>query len=223
MTVSKMKSESSIRSNDNGKRSKKRPFPFTTIIVTNPDAASAKSAQKLLDYTLKQYLKAHASNGDNIDIISTCDPYGARCGSFGGTLAALELIRKPDSASRSNALDTVLCLHAGGDSSRCPLSMILGKAWTNLPSQEYRNPIAWLIHQLEDLFNRAKIPHGSLLVTATDCLISLGNSEPEDHLSAIPDSETSVNPSTVLGVAVPAPLTTAKNHGVFIMPESTLP
>ena len=45
----------------------------------------------------------------------------------------------------------------------------------------------------------------------------------EEIQSMSPESETPFNPSTVLGVAVPAPLTTAKNHGVFIMPESTFP
>lgn len=197
------------------KRGKKRPFPFSTIIVTNPDEASARSAQQLLDSTLKRYLDQTVENG--IHILSTCDPFGARCGSFGGTLAALELISSHDER------ETVLCLHAGGDSSRCPLSMILGKAWTNLPSDNgFRTPIAWLIYQLEELFYRAKIPKGSLVVTATDCLISLGESMDDEWIQSQSNSEGVMDPFTVLGVAVPAPLTTAKNHGVFVVPETVL-
>ncbi len=209
-------------SNTGTKRAKKRAFPFSTIIVTNPDEASARSAQKLLDSTLKRYLN-QTNAEETVQIISTCDPFGARCGSFGGTLAALEGI------PNSKISQTVLCLHAGGDSSRCPLSMILGKAWTNLPSENnYRNPIAWLIHQLEDLFYSANIPKGSLVVTATDCLISLGESTSEllsttdEWVPSQSINESSPNPCTVLGVAVPAPLTTAKNHGVFVMPENML-
>ena len=245
-----------------------RAFPFTTIIVTNPDEASAKSAQTLLDSTLKRYLnnrnknKNKNNNNDHgsgiyvskndVKIISTCDPFGARCGSFGGTLAALELILDDADADDKNdntnhplvEMETVLCLHAGGDSSRCPLSMILGKAWTNLPSDDYRNPIAWLIHQLEDLFYKANIPKGSLLVTATDCLISLGQEEEQqqqrqeadggddngnnESIQGDADGDSAddlaatqtLDPFTVLGVAVPAPLNTAKNHGVFVMPDN---
>ncbi|VEU41868.1 unnamed protein product [Pseudo-nitzschia multistriata] len=222
-----------------------RTFPFTTVVVTNPDEASACSAQKLLESTLKRYLNDKRRYGEdetaiNVKVISTCDPFGARCGSFGGTLAALDLLRDNSSGSNGDndvrrsseggesCVETVLCLHAGGDSSRCPLSMILGKAWTNLPSSQYRNPIIWLISQMEDLFYRTQIPEGSLLVLATDCVLSFGDfSSCEDSnqkKNSMPDSESEVvDPYTVLGVAVPSPLNTAKNHGVFIMPEHTLP
>lgn len=204
----------------NEKVKKTKPFPFTTIIVTNPDEVAARSAQQLLDSTLKRYLSMTSKDitVKEIQIISTCDPFGARCGSFGGTLAALELVNDPN--------DTVLCLHAGGDSSRCPLSMILGKAWTNLPSSEYRNPITWLISELEELFYRAQLPKGSLFVVATDCIISLAEKQKEIR-EIFGDRESSMHelldPHTVLGVAVPAPLTTSKNHGVYIMPEQLLP
>mmetsp|Transcript_41753 Transcript_41753/g.46610 ORF Transcript_41753/g.46610 Transcript_41753/m.46610 type:complete len:1263 (-) Transcript_41753:750-4538(-) len=195
----------------------KRNFPFTVIIVTNPDEKSARSAQRLLNSTLKRYFDDNYDTKEEIKIISTYDPFGARCGSFGGTLAALELIGK-----ENNVNETVLCLHAGGDSSRCPLSMILGKAWINLPSYTFPNPTAWLINQLEDLFYRARIPKGSLLVTATDCLISLGQHDILDEeiceRIAVKKEEV-IDPYTVLGVCVPAPLNTAKNHGVYVLPE----
>ena len=167
---------------------KQRVFPFTTIIVTNPDEASARSAQTLLDSTLKRYLNnSHSTEEDEIKVISTCDPFGARCGSFGGTVAAVELAQRlsfyvngeEKKEGGSEYSETVLVLHAGGDSSRCPLSMILGKAWTNLPSTQYRNPIEWLIHQLEELFYRANIPKGSLLIHATDCLVTIGEEDEE--------------------------------------------
>ena len=214
----------------------KRCFPFTHIIVTNPDERSAISAQGLLNNTLKRYIEKNYDMKKEIQIISTYDPFGARCGSFGGTLAALELIEttKNNNADSKDTCTTtkttmcdddatVLCLHAGGDSSRCPLSMILGKAWINLPSDKYPNPTAWLINQLEDLYYRARIPKGSLLVTATDCLISLGQQDGvlDREFSKEGTSETkeTIDPFAVLGVCVPAPLNTAKNHGVYVMPE----
>ncbi|MGK3740575.1 MAG: galactokinase/mevalonate kinase-like predicted kinase [Bacillariaceae sp.] len=201
----------------NNNKKNKRCFPFTHIIVTNPDERAAISAQGLLDNTLKRYIGENYHMKKEIQIISTYDPFGARCGSFGGTLAALELIE-----TTKNNDATVLCLHAGGDSSRCPLSMILGKAWINLPSSTYPNPTAWLINQLEDLYYRARIPKGSLLVTATDCLISLGQQDTNIDFSeegTTSETKETIDPFTVLGVCVPAPLNTAKNHGVYVMPE----
>jgi fucokinase len=191
-------------------------FPFTTVIVTNPDEASAKSAQQLLDSTLKNHLRKQYPQ-QSIRFLSTYDPFGARCGSFGGTLAAVDLIRENNDGDLQN--ETILCLHAGGDSSRCPLSMILGKAWQELPSKQYRNPTFWLIHQLEDLFRLANIPKGSLLVAATDCLISLGTSTTMQNFKTASIDDTN-SPWTVIGVAVPAPINTAKNHGVFVMSEA---
>jgi len=173
---------------------------------------------------VEQYLdstRRHNATKKDIKIISTCDPYGARCGSFGGTLAAVELMGEKTDGDEVD-VETVLCLHAGGDSSRCPLSMILGKAWTNFPSSKYRNPIEWLISQLEDMFYRARMPAGSLLVIATDCLILMG--EPGDAIDSTMTGEfENLDPYTVMGVAVPAELSKAKNHGVFIMPEKFLP
>lgn len=209
-------------------------FPFTTIIVTNPDEASAAAAQKLLDSTLRRHLKAaYPSQRDEVRIVSTCDPFGARCGSGGGTLAALELLLLPllpvrpprndaDGDENGKPQETVLCLHAGGDSSRCPLSMVLGKAWTSLPSSKYRNPMMWLVHQLEELFRRSRVPRGSLVVAATDCLMSFGPGDGPEGEAMADLSGDEADPWTVLGVAVPAPVTTAKNHGVYILPESIL-
>ncbi|OEU22109.1 putative fucokinase [Fragilariopsis cylindrus CCMP1102] len=172
----------------------KRCFPFTHIIVTNPDERSAISAQGLLNNTLKRYIEKNYDMKKEIQIISTYDPFGARCGSFGGTLAALELIE----TTKNNNADSK-------------------------DTYKYPNPTAWLINQLEDLYYRARIPKGSLLVTATDCLISLEqqNDVLDREFSKECTSETkeTIDPFAVLGVCVPAPLNTAKNHGVYVMPE----
>lgn len=180
-------------------------FPFDCIVVTSPDEASAKSAEGPLKRGLESRLISRFPN-QNIRIISTFDPYGARCGSGGGTLAALEY---------TSLDETVLILHAGGDSSRCPTQMILGKAWTSLPSNQFENPTMWLIDQLDKLFRRANFPAGSVVVAATDCLVSL--SEGDGSLTA--QCVECYDENAVLGLAVPAVVNTAKNHGVYVLPE----
>lgn len=240
-------------------------FPFTSIVVTNPDQAAAEAAQKLLDATLAQQLKAKYPT-QSIHIVSTYDPYGARCGSGGGTLAAVEKLFESKQKNTNNnnnnettgtvetETETVLCLHAGGDSSRCPLCMILGKAWTSLPSTNVRtrNPTAWLIRQLELLYyhhsrastvatnynNNNRIPPtGCLWVAATDCLMYFFDDDDDDddegegenkddEDTVVVNAATQydiplIDPWSVLGVAVPAPVTTAMNHGVYVLPESS--
>jgi galactokinase/mevalonate kinase-like predicted kinase len=186
---------------------KQLKFPFECIIVTSPDEASARSAEGPLKEILQRDL-CRLYPDQSIQIISTCDPLGARCGSGGGTLAALEECKDYEKK-------TILMLHAGGDSSRCPTQMILGKAWTSL-SCDYKNPTIWLIEQLHQLYLQANLPQGTLVVAATDCLAIFGG---DLNGSRIPEIMNHDNHSTVLGVAVPAPVTTAKNHGVYVLPQ----
>ncbi|CAJ1922734.1 unnamed protein product [Cylindrotheca closterium] len=181
-----------------------RSFPFDCVVVTSPDAASAESSNGAVEF-LKRYLKE--TYEQEIRIVSTFDPFGARCGSGGGTIAALEYA-SPD--------ESILVLHAGGDSSRCPTQMILGKAWTNLPHPKYRNPTIWLVDQLVDLCSVAQFPKGTMVVAATDCLLKFFDSG-----GKLPTCNAEYSANTVIGVAVPALLTTAKNHGVYIMSEPT--
>ena len=193
---------------------KLHPFPFDCIVVTSPDAASAASAKAPLTRVLERRLKQKYP-GQNIRIVSTYDSYGARCGSGGGTLAALEF---------ASPGETVLVLHAGGDSSRCPTQMILGKAWTSLPSARYPNPTIWLIDQIQRLFDQAHFPTGTVVVAATDTLITFfekdsGDRDPSGkfNLTWNLPVDSYADEALVLGVAVPAVLKTAKNHGVYVL------
>lgn len=165
-------------------------FPFDVIVITSPDPDAAPVQ------TLEPHLPSH------VRLLSTTDPFGARCGSGGGTLAALDLCTPGES---------VLIIHAGGESSRCPTQMVLGKAWTSLPLSlgeeqvEVSNPTVLLVQVLSQVFQN--IPQGSLVVAASDCILDLPvTSETLDW---------KMYENGVLGIAVPAPLHTAKNHGVF--------
>jgi len=173
---------------------------FHTIVVTSPNESAAQAA---LEGPL------HPSNlptSSSVKIISTCDPYQTRLGSGGGTLAALS---QADASSKADG--SVLIIHAGGQSSRCPTQMTLGKAWTDLPvlldnKTRLTNPTYTLIEALSNLL----IPSGSIVVAASDVILHWPSSSDEQKLDL-----TKVSHDKVVGLAVPAPLTTAQNHGVF--------
>ena len=175
-------------------------FPFDVVVVTSPDPDAAPVQ------TLKPHLPEH------VRLHCTGDPFGARCGSGGGTLAAIE-------SSRSTNEESILIIHAGGESSRCPTQMVLGKAWTSLPILHdsakrvvISNPTVLLVQVLSHVFSN--MPKGSIVVAASDCLLHLPLSNKQVDWSRYNNS--------VLGVAVPAPLRTAMNHGVYCMHGGTV-
>jgi len=135
------------------------------------------------------------------DYRATCDPNGFRLGSGGGTLAALD-------EDRDGGEDIEVIIHAGGASSRCPTQMVLGKAWTTLPSSDglTTTPVEQWITLCRRLF--CSLPNGSVVVVAADCLLSL----PDEV--CLPSN---IDDTLVIGVSVPAPLNVAKNHGVYVL------
>ena len=206
------------------------PFPFDAVVITFPDAKAARSASK---GPLEELRKAYSTTR----ILASCDPFQLRVGSGGGTLNALEEVlqnitapeRIPrDNSSLSPSPLSVLILHAGGASSRCPTQMVLGKAWTSLPTQDgiIMTPV-WLWFQLaQKLF--AKIPAGSVVVIASDTLLDLADETSssssslhwEDMATAMEDHSVNSLHSAVVALSVPASLTVAKNHGVFVVPTN---
>jgi galactokinase/mevalonate kinase-like predicted kinase len=181
------------------------PFPFDHVIITFPDHFAAKAASEGPLQSLRhQYSRI---------IDATTDPYGARVGSGGGTVAAL-LCAAPTSSR-------VLILHAGGESSRCPTQMVLGKAWTLLPcdsspySKGGTTVIELWLRQCRALFRSATLPEGSVVVVASDTLLQLPVDEAPIDWSNTPSS-------AVLGLAVPAPFDTATNHGVYVLENKTV-
>ena len=161
---------------------------------------------------------------------------------------------------------TILIVHAGGESSRCPTQMVLGKSWTTLPCRQRQNsqrhcetththgddsdhdtnvsihtPTLCIVRKLQDCL-LPNLPQGSVVVAASDTLLHL----PFDTHIETTDNDTTTTTTTntttamdwsqiyihgqkqrmedahaVLGIAVPAPLTTAKNHGVHVLASSS--
>ena len=103
---------------------------------------------------------------------------------------------------------------------RCPTQIVLGKAWTSLPvadkmaSTSVSNPTSLLISGLSEVF--ADVPRGSVIVAASDVLLLFRsvNDDTSSRCGEINFDE--VDHDKVLGLSVPAPLSTAKNHGVFV-------
>ena len=191
------------------------------------------------------------STNKNVKIYSTSDPFDTRVGSGGGTLAALDYAdscnaqnRNQQNSSNNSSNDdnggmninngSVLIIHAGGQSSRCPTQITLGKAWTSLPTRKtckdndksddhdhdddiITNPTYILIESLSKVLTN--LPNGSVVVAASDVLLSLPMSKPIDFDTLLihEDGNGNGDDNRVLGLAVPAPLETAKNHGVFVL------
>mgnify|MGYP005846822993 CR=1 FL=1 len=189
-------------------------FPFEIVVVTFPDEGAARVAS---EGPLRDLERVYP----HTTFVSTCDPMGCRCGSGGGTLAALEEVR----GSNSDSNKTILILHAGGDSSRCFTQMALGKAWTNLPllrddgSTLWSNPIQLGMDSIARIFSgNHQLPPGSIVIAASDSLLSIPHYKQEQELWG--ENEHSFQ-SDVLGVTFPAPWETARNHGVYVLSEAT--
>lgn len=242
--------------------------PFDVIVITSPDLESSHAVRDLIksscgdfssriqDVTLRNENAMRASDGTIF--VSSYDPYGARMGSGGGTIAAMAeadevysqfmTVSTPcnEDGITSNEQykeqltgdpPTVLICHAGGESSRCPTQITLGKAWTSLPViqreksctnranvsttgivTKVSNPTSLLISALSEIF--VGVPKGSVVVAASDVLLSFQSSSTSktiDFQNIAGDEE---GLKTVFGLAVPAPLETAKNHGVFVLEKS---
>jgi fucokinase len=178
--------------------------PFDVIVITSPDHKAAIAARQLIISSCADFSSSSespsSSSSDGGTLISTngtifissCDPYGTRLGSGGGTLAALAEARTAyyqiNSSSETTVAaanadgnkisePTVLICHAGGESSRCPTQITLGKAWTSLPIRQHQeedevvlNPTSLLIATLSTIF--CNVPRGSVVVAASDVLLS---------------------------------------------------
>eukprot|EP00984_Skeletonema_dohrnii_P037983 scaffold40707_cov228-Skeletonema_dohrnii-CCMP3373.AAC.2 len=205
--------------------------PFDVIVITSPDQKAAIAVRELIISSCGDFSSSHTDDlssptlrsTDGTIFISSCDPYGARLGSGGGTIAALAEAHEAyydnsndiSSNSTEDEEPTVLICHAGGESSRCPTQITLGKAWTSLPSSNdvVLNPTSLLISTLSNIFS--DIPRGSVVVAASDVLLSFHcNSSPKKKIQF---DDANNNSNGVFGLAVPAPLVTAKNHGVFVV------
>jgi galactokinase/mevalonate kinase-like predicted kinase len=197
-------------------------YPFEVVVVTFPDEGAARVAA---EGPLRDLEEVYP----HTKFLSTCDPLGCRCGSGGGTLAALEQVVIELGGAGSIADKNILILHAGGDSSRCFTQMALGKAWTNIPLRDDQdigdvmlgNPIQLGMDSIARIFSQShKLEKGSIVIASSDALLSIPHYKPPAKEVALGTTgQDSHAMPDVLGVAFPAPWETAKNHGVYVLSE----
>ena len=107
--------------------------PFDIVVITSPDAQAARSVLGLIKSSCGVELGENSiglgdcceagdlafQTPDGTVFVSSFDPYGARLGSGGGTIAALARADEIHSKlNGDNSRPTVLICHAGGESSR---------------------------------------------------------------------------------------------------------
>jgi galactokinase/mevalonate kinase-like predicted kinase len=207
---------------------RQQEYPFQAVVVTFPDEGAARVATEgpLCDL---------AEIYPGTRFLASCDPLGCRCGSGGGTLAALAELEEKEKGDGHSKEDSILILHAGGDSSRCFTQMALGKAWTNIPlydrdtrQEQLSNPIHLCLDSIARIFSQSHcLPNGSIVIAASDALLSIPHSYYPLHLQPPPEplgnssQHDDYPPPDVLGVAFPALWETAQNHGVYVLAEPT--
>ncbi|GKY90782.1 hypothetical protein MPSEU_000051000 [Mayamaea pseudoterrestris] len=184
-------------------------FPFSHVLISFPDEQSAQAARHGPLLELQQRYQTTT-------LLATCDPCNVRIGSGGGSLACLSNVYA--TTSNHGEVDSILILHAGGESSRSPTQMVLGKAWTSFctKSESTLTPIHVWLNICQELFQDG-LPRGSVVILAADTLLTL-----PPRISALEWSlmEEKANAPVVIGLAVPAPLATAVNHGVYVVDEN---
>ena len=178
------------------------------MIVTAPTSHIATVYQKELN-SLKITLPSLRTC---VDIRCVSDPSGRRVGSGGGTLNAIDVAVKAYGTEFMKSSRTLI-IHSGGDSKRAPFHSVCGKAWTSINSRIGRTlatPLAILIEELSTLV--PLIPTGSVTVASCDVLLDLKPRSQDDMQFKIPEDGVTI-------IAVPELPSTAKNHGVLVLPS----
>ena len=187
---------------------------FTHVVVTAP-------SQKIADVYTSQLkvIKLDLTEFKNSQIVCVADPSGARVGSGGGTLNALNFL--DDLIGRSQLCKAkVVIIHSGGDSRRAPLHTVCGKAWASINSNYqdcyFITPLSFLLEELRSFCLNiliSDVEFGSIVVASSDVLLDISNNESLTSNSLlIPNNAVSV-------IGVPESIDIAKNHGVLVASE----
>ena len=133
------------------------------IILTASDKRQAKGFQLQLDLRKKQGLLP-----DGAEVLVIADPDSGRIGSGGSTLYVIkELI---DRFGMKVLSEHILCIHAGGQSSRIPQYTVLGKAFAPIAPDACRTI---LDHDLEQFIPWLTRQPSGMLVMSGDVLLKM--------------------------------------------------
>ena len=187
---------------------------FSHVLVTCPNEACA--GVYLTQLREASRLSGALSFLKSVPVHCVPDPQGARIGSGGGTLNAidhlLQIIGREQLAGAR-----VLIVHSGGDSQRSPMHTVCGKAFATInchvgenkgESAPYATSIALLIRELNATFSN--LPEGSITVASSDVMLSFRTEASSPAATpTIPSDGCSV-------VVVPEDINVARNHGVLV-------
>lgn len=139
-------------------------FPhWDAVIITASNESQAKGYQMQIDYR-----KSQGRLPKNTDFIIVPDKDNKRVGSAGSTLSVIRELRSRYGELKGKKF---LCIHAGGDSKRCPQYSALGKLFSPMPMMLGTTPAA-----LFDIFliTMASVPgrlKDGLLLLAGDVIL----------------------------------------------------
>lgn len=139
------------------------------------------------------------------------DPEGRRIGSGGATLNALRTIKQAVGSAATN--QSILLIHAGGDSKRLPWASVAGKLFVPFPLQADPD------HEEPTLFDHLLALTAPLAAQASDSgiLLSLtGDVLPLFEASALMPQQ-----DTAAVITTPASLDVAGRHGVIVANSGT--
>lgn len=149
--------------------------PFDAIVVTAPNTKAAEASEGELRVAFERV--AGKAAGEEVQLLAVSDPKGARIGSGGGTINALDAAARALVAARLRqqganldapgdnkgyqapleevlavaAASRILVVHSGGDSQRSPLQSVCGKAWCTLSSSRIEGNVVGKPHPSEQL------------------------------------------------------------------------
>ncbi len=182
-------------------------IPWSAIVVTATSPTQAQSYQQEMNRLQQKGLIA-----EQTIVLAVPDPSSERIGSGGATLNALLTVTEYLSARKGLSyidpellfLSKILIIHSGGDSQRIPLCLVTGKAFSSFPFEiepgEMASPFLLLMKQITTM---TTLVEAGMVVASGDVLLYL------------PEKEFSWNQGGVTGVAIPADVSYAADHGVY--------
>jgi fucokinase len=227
-------------------------FPFNVVVLSFPDSRAQDASDGLLQELQARYGETTrfvattdpygcrvGSGGGTLQALTQA----VTDNNIYPTNDSSSTAATTTSTTTTTTSSSILILHAGGQSSRCPTQMCAGKAATTFPTchNTKGSTLMTPLHHWLALAGRlfVGLPVGSVVVLASDTLLRVpavplpvsSSSSTLDMASSASCSSSSSSDlidwsSSAAGVVVltvPAPLSTAQNHGVFVLEEEEDP
>ena len=187
---------------DDYKRSlKNASFPhWDAVIITASNEQQALGYQKQIDYRKKEGRLPQYT-----EFIIVPDRYNRRVGSAGSTLSVIQELKERYSTFEGKRF---LCIHAGGDSKRCPQYSALGKLFSPIPMCINGQPATIFDMFLQTMASIPSRMRDGMLLLSGDVILLFN-----PLMCDFGASEASV-------ISFKEDVQTGKNHGVYLRSDS---